>query len=367
MIQTTEPREILYLHMAALGDAVMASPAMTVLKAACPEARITVLARAQAQAYFATLPQVDRVIPFVGERHVDRRRPWRLLGAPSELQRVVKEVRSTRWHACLQWRSQLPDTLLSGLSRASHRIVGIQRIHRPATLGAEQLGMFFTERVPLTGENAHLVEAFALPVLALLRKWEVMPPSELPGLTYPIGLEERRAAQEFLLINGVRSHERLAMINISAKSEFNRWTDDKFSALGDGLAEMGMRVVLSGVPEHREREIVIASRMKSPPVLSTGRLSMGAVAAVLERCRVLVALNTGIAHVSAALQVPVVVLNGRDGASITPWKVPHRVVTRNSHYPKRHPDPKVWPSLVPLIEPQEVIAAVQELVGSPTG
>ncbi|WP_404420339.1 glycosyltransferase family 9 protein [Nibricoccus sp. IMCC34717] len=368
MSQTTPAKstgpEVLYIHMAAFGDAIMASPAFALLKSARPDVRLTVIARTQAKDYFSRLPQVDRIIPFVAESHVDRRRPWRLLGAGGDLTRLVRELRGTPWAAGLQWRSQLPDTLMNALSRAEHRIVGLQRIHRPALLGAEKLRFLFTEQVPLQAPDAHLVDAFALPVRALLARWGVELPAENPRLVYPVSEADRRSASEFLLSCGLGAEEQPVMVNISAKSEFNQWSEENFAALGDGLAGTGFRVLLSGLPEHREREIAIASRMKHPPVLSTGRLSMGAVAGVLERCRVLVALNTGIAHVAAALQVPVVVLNGRDGASITPWRSPHRIVTHNTHYPHRHPDPAAWSGLVPLIKPSEVIAAVRELAGS---
>jgi hypothetical protein len=37
-------------------------------------------------------------------------------------------------------------------------------------------------------------------------------------------------------------------------------------------------------------------------------------------------------------------------------------VTRNPFYPARHPDPREWPKLVPLITAQEANAAVDALL-----
>lgn len=357
---------VLYIHMAALGDAIMASPALRLLREGLPEVRIDVVARQAAVGYFSSLSSVDRVIPFVAEEFVDRRRPWKLLGAPAEVARVIRALREGRYDAALQWRGQIPDTLMSVLTRARHRVACVQSIHRRSIVPVERVSFLVTDLVPVIDPGAHLVEAMAAPARHLVCKLGgCSEPGPTPAMEFPLRDEDERAARAFMAVHDLSDATPMAMVAIGANTAVNSWSCAKFAAVADYLRLVhDLRVILSGLPQHRSREIEIVAGMKTQPICSTGRLTFGAVGALLRRCRLLVSLNTGISHAAAALRVPVVVLSGRDGASITPWGTPHRVVTRNPHYPARHPRPREWPGLVEKITPAEVSAAADELLAT---
>lgn len=355
--------KLLYIHMAALGDAVMASPALRMLKLGLPEWRIAVLARTHTRDYFQSLPYVDEVVPFVDDRHVDRKKPWRLLRGWPDSRRLFGKLRAEGYSAVIQWRGQLPDTLMSVCTRAHHRIAAVQSIHRKSPLPVEKLRFLVTDLVAVS-PNAHLVEAMTTPAVFFLEKLGVRAPANSDlSLDYPLRPADYAAADDFLRAEGLSPGNPLACISISAKTAVNTWLPERFAAVADYLqSEQGLRVVLTGLPAHLGRETEVASRMATPPVRSVGRLPFGGVCALVARSRLLVSLNTGLSHIAAALRVPVVVLSGRDGASITPWGTPHRVVTRNSFYPRRHPDRRQWASLVPLVTVDEVKAAAGALL-----
>lgn len=358
-------RRVLYIHMAALGDAIMASAALRLLKQGLPGVQVDVLARRSAVEYFSSLTSVDRVVPFVAERFIDRRRPWKMLQAPGELVRVLRALRRGRYHAVVQWRGQIPDTLMSAFTSAPHRVAAVQSIHRRSFIPVERVPFLVTDLVPVTDPGAHMVEAMAAPAHHLVRKLGGRPATE-PALKleFPLSNADEQAAQAFIAAHNLEEGVPMAMVAISARTAVNTWPGDRFGAVADYLRiSHGLRVILSGVPEHRARETEIAERMRTQPVRATGRLSFGGVCALLRRCRLLVSLNTGVSHAAAALRVPVVVLSGRDGASITPWGTPHRVVTRNPHYPARHPQPREWAGLVEKITAAEVNAAADALLG----
>lgn len=348
--------------MTAFGDAIMASATFRLLKERIPDARITVVARRAAVAYFHSLGTIDSIIPFVDEAHIDRKRPWRVLRAWKDLWRIFSEIRSERWDAVLQWRSQFVDTLLAACASSKLKILGVQRIHRPAKFGAEELSFLYHDTVEIAHAHAHLVEAFAAPGERLLERWFISRGHRNLKLEYPICPKDIEEARLFLAQQDVKEDESLVLINISTKTSYNQWYDSRFAILADALQLRGHRVVLSGVPEHKEREAAIAAAILKPPLCSTGKLSMGAVAALARRCECIIALNTGIIHVAAALGVPVVVLNGRDGIDISPWKTEHEVVTKNEYYPRRHPDSTVWSTLVQRISAQDAIEGTEALL-----
>ena len=356
--------KLLYIHMCALGDAIMASPALRILKEGLPHARVCVLARSHVQKYFRTLPYVDEVVPFIDERHVDRMKPLRLLGRVEDVFRLIKQLRTGGYEAAIQWRGQLPDTLMSVCTGARHRVAGVQSIHRRARFPVERLSFLVTDLVPVTDRGAHLVEAMAAPARFLVEKLGgKLPANPNLSLDYPLQAADHVAAAEFMNAHGLQGGEPFALVCISARSAVNTWPDDRWSAIADHLqSRQRVRVVLTGLPDHQARETAIVAMMRTKPICSIARIPFGVECALLARSRLLVSLNTGISHIAAALQVPVVVLSGNEGASITPWGTCHYVVTRNSFYPQRHPDRRQWRTLVPLITVEDVTKAIDSIL-----
>ncbi len=356
---------VLYIHMAALGDAIMSSGALRRLKQSLPEWKVSVLARTQSCEYFQRLSYVDNVIPFVDERWVQRRSPWKLFGAPAELLRVLRRLRTSNFQAALQWRGQFPDTVLSRWTRAPRRIATVQSIHRRSPLPVERLRFLVTDLVKVERSDAHLVEAMAAPVDRLISlvgnfsSW-----AESLELDFPLSAEDKDQAEAFMASEQLEPRA-FAIVAFSAKSAFNSWPPERFAAVADALQiQHSLRVVLSGLPEQRALEDQIASQMTTVPIRSTGRIPFYPLCALLDQARLLVSLNTGISHVAAALKTPVVVLNGRDGAAITPWACPHRIVTKNIYYPARHPHSAEWGQLVSRIAVHDVTSAIDDILSA---
>lgn len=355
---------LLYIHMAALGDAVMASAALRLLKRRLPEWELHVLARSSVVPYFQSLASVDHVVSFVDDRFVDRKRPWKLLGSPGAMAQLARRLRKSRYSAALQWRGQFPDTLMNASTGARHRIGTVQSVHRRSPIPVERIGFLLTDLVQATSPDLHLVEVMAAPARHFIETVLNQTPDEWPlVLEYPLTRYDHQAAVAFLAERGVGPTAPLACVSLSAKTRVNTWPAERFAAVADHLqSQHGVRVVLTGLPTHLEKESEIAAKMTTAPLRATGQLSFGGVCALLSRSQISLSLNTGISHIAAALRVPTVVLNGRDGASITPWDTPHRIVTRNPYYPLRHPDERQWASLVPLITVAEVNDAVDSLL-----
>jgi ADP-heptose:LPS heptosyltransferase len=87
-----------------------------------------------------------------------------------------------------------------------------------------------------------------------------------------------------------------------------RWPPACFAAVGDALAARGYRIVITGVEDERETARAVARGMLERPLDLTGRTSLGAVAALVARARLLVSNDTGISHLAAAVGTPSVVV-----------------------------------------------------------
>jgi len=120
---------------------------------------------------------------------------------------------------------------------------------------------------------------------------------------------------ELLLKEGVKPGDRLVAINPGAGRPEKRWPVGHFHALADRLAtEAGARLLVLWGPDesHMAREIALglpgAGALLAPPT------DLGELTALLRRCRLMIANDTGPLHLAAALGTPCLGLFGPTSA-----------------------------------------------------
>ncbi len=91
------------------------------------------------------------------------------------------------------------------------------------------------------------------------------------------------------------------------------WPADSFAALGNFLSESyrAPLLIISGAKDRSQAE-AIAARIQGPSLVTGGRFPLLTVAALLRRCRLLVANDSGPLHLGLALGVPSIALIGAD-------------------------------------------------------
>jgi len=111
----------------------------------------------------------------------------------------------------------------------------------------------------------------------------------------------------------------LALLNPGGNDPAKRWPAERFAALADYLAHTrGITVLVSGSPAERELTASVVSQAASLKPQAAGRivdlarhqLTLGTLKAIIARCSVMVTNDTGPRHIAAALGVPVVTLFG---------------------------------------------------------
>jgi ADP-heptose:LPS heptosyltransferase len=165
--------------------------------------------------------------------------------------------------------------------------------------------LFTNRRVTPPDSARHIVEQY----LALLAPLGIEPgPAEFH---VPVPAAAERRIEELLVKEGVKPGDRLVAINPGAGHPQKRWSVARFGALAERLAtEAGARVLLLWGPDeaHMAREISLAlpghSALLAPPT------DLGELAALLKRCRLMIANDTGPLHLAAALGTPSLGLYG---------------------------------------------------------
>jgi ADP-heptose:LPS heptosyltransferase len=146
-----------------------------------------------------------------------------------------------------------------------------------------------------------------------------------PTLEFPLGPNDQHTADRW-----VRRGERFAVVHAGASVPERRWGADGFSDAARHLLGRVERVVLTGT-EHEE-QLVAAVRdgvgAAAERVLAlAGATDLGPLAALLQRATVVVANDTGVVHLAAAVGTPTVVVGGAsDWRRWAPWGRGHRQV-----------------------------------------
>lgn len=116
-----------------------------------------------------------------------------------------------------------------------------------------------------------------------------------------------------------------------ARFPSRRWPAERFAAVGDALAREGLHIVITGSPDEIPLTAQVSQAMRAPHVNLGGRTSIGMMAALYSRARLLVSNDTGVSHLVAALRLPsVVIVSGSDPAR---WSPANRSLHRTVFHP----------------------------------
>lgn len=269
-----------------VGDLLFSLPALYNLRAAFPEAHIASVARPHCKELLLLSGLVNEVIE----------RPRRPIGSGL---RVAALLHRRRFDLALIFSTSLGTAILALLSRGRAR-VGFA--HSPAA-------PFLTQRVPWTPppstqNNLRLLEAIGCPVAK----------RDYVGLIEP-GRPERHEADEILRSTGIAPGEQFAILGpgTSGSREIKRWSDEGFAQVADRLAdELGMKSLVVGLSGGNRIRALSGNAIDL-----TGKTSLPALAAVLERARIFVGVDSGVMHLAAAVGTPVVALFGPSDPAVT--------------------------------------------------
>jgi len=290
-----------------LGDAVLTTPALGALRAACPQARITVAAKPLVAELFRDHPDIDGIEVYDKEgAHAG------VIG----MFRKAGELRRGGYEAAVLLQNAIDAALLAFLA-------GIPERMGYATDGRRLL---LSHPVPVTEEILSLHHAeYYLRLLAELG----VPRPEAPRLLLRVTAEERQSMRSRLAGLGVPEGRRIVGINPGATyGSAKRWFPDRFAMVADTLSEeWDAAVVLMGSVPEASLSAEIETAMGRKAVNLAGRTTVREVMALLASCSFLLTNDSGPMHIGAAFGVPLVAIFGpTDWRKTSPWTKEARVV-----------------------------------------
>ncbi|MHB2020450.1 MAG: glycosyltransferase family 9 protein [Candidatus Xenobia bacterium] len=276
-----EPARILICKTkGGIGDAVVSTPVLSVLRRRYPQARLVVLAGSHNREVFHEHPAVDDVWVDDGGAFWP---VWHKLARERFDLAVI--LWSTARLAYLTWLARIPTRV-----GRTERVVPRLLLNVPARIRPEH------------DQQSHWMEF----LLDHLRTLGIEPEAE--DLRPVLALtESARAEAEALLARRDASRPLIAVhsgkgIDLRGKA----WPHELFAGVADLLAERhGADILLTGGPAEVPLVAAVQQSMRHPAINAAGRCGLKTLAALYSHCSLLVTPDSGPMHIAAAMGVPI--------------------------------------------------------------
>jgi heptosyltransferase II len=306
--------KILVIALSGIGDALMFTPALRLLRKNLPQAEIDALIMYRGtKEIYSVNPNLNKVIHF---NFLEQ-------GAFKSL-RFLFQLRKKYDASINVYPSNRKEyNLISRIIGAKKR-AGVFYLRK----NNSNLGFLNNVRV-LENDDVHNVQANIKLCEALIGKKF----SEEPPLEFPITENENVSANRFLSYAGVSADEVVIGFHPGCATLKNhnkrRWEPEKFVELGKKLIkDHSANILIFGGPEEKELKDKILSLIDSTKANVVNAESLTNSAAIMKRCNVFVTNDSSQMHIAAALGLKVVAVIGPTNRNyIYPWKTKHEIVS----------------------------------------
>jgi lipopolysaccharide heptosyltransferase II len=353
----TQARRILCVRLDALGDVLMCTPAMRILREALPGRSLTLLTSASGAAAAPYLPEVQDTIVHAA--------PWMKAGipaAPGALLELAGLLAARRFDAAVLFttytQSALPAALLCWLAGIPLRLAHCR----------ENPYHLLTDWIP-DPEPRLMVRHEVQRQLDLVRHAGAVPQAnKAPGLSFALHAADLAGVRARLLRLGIAPRRPWLLLHPGASAASRRYPPGHWARVLDLLARRtGLPVVITGsAAETGLAEDIRAASGTSAHSLA-GQLSLGELGAALRLAAVALTSNSGPAHMAAAVGTPVVDLYALTNPQHTPWKVRSRVLFQDvpCRFCFKSDCPAGHHECLAGVAPERVVDAVLELLPAP--
>lgn len=272
-----------------LGDAVMNTPAMEVLREVFPAARITVLATPLVAELFTPHNAVDEVIVY------DKK--GRHAGLAGKL-KLASELRLHRFDLAVLLQDAFDAALITWLAGIPRRMG-----NKSDGRGILLTHGFSHKKTPI---DHHHVDNY----LRMLAHFGIS------GTTMQLSLkttdEEDAAMAQYLASEGIAAGDFIIGINPGATfGSAKRWYPERFAVVAAKLSDQwGAKIVVTGGPDETGMANEITSTLAGKCLNMAGRTSVRQLVSLIKRCNFFISNDSGPMHIAAAFHVPTVAVFG---------------------------------------------------------
>lgn len=308
--------KILILALAGIGDALMFTPALKLLRKEMPEAKTDILVMLRgAKDIYETNPDVNEVIhfDFIKEGYI---KSLRFLSSIRKKYDVTISVYPTN-----RKEYNLVHFLVGAKKRFAVKYL---------RMNFSNLGWLNTHTI-LEDDTLHNVQENIKLIETFLNKKL----KEEPSLQIHMKGDDIIYANKFLLENSIDEKELVIGFHPGCATLKNhikrRWEPEKFAELGRILIQKhSAKIFIFGGADEEHLKENVSKQINSENVFVIKTPDLLKSAAIMNRCNVFVTNDSSLMHISAALRLKIVAIIGPTNTNyIRPWKTDHSIVSLN--------------------------------------
>lgn len=298
--------KILIIALSGIGDALMFSPALKLLREKYPSARIDILSM------FKGVEELYRRNPDVTNVYY-----WEFMKEnPFKSLLYVLKLRKMKYDATINVypSNRWPYNLISFLIGAQIRIG-----HNYNHTNIRSLNFLNNKKIKEDDLKHNVVEN-----VSLLKFLDVDIPEQMPPLQVLLNPEDKLTAQNWLKDNKINNSELIIGFHAGSatlKNHINRrWAPEKYAKLAKKLVEdFGAKILLFGGPEEYKLNEYIKS-LAGDNVYVVEVKSLMTSAAIMQHCKLFIVNDSGLMHVASGLKLPVITIFAYTNPNyVHPW------------------------------------------------
>ena len=314
-------RRALVIKLRHHGDVLLTAPVFRVLRALIPGIEVDALI------YKDSLDML-RLNPDITTIHtIDRRtRELPLFRKIATERRLLKALKDRRYDLIVHLTEHPRGALLVRILKPRYAVAR----RYPGRRG-RWWRKSFTHLYDVPARQRHTVETH----LDALRRLGLVIPPEEKTLRLVAGPEAWSSVDGRLARAGLAARPFL-VVHPTSRWLFKAWPAASMTALMRQLLAAGHALIVTSGPDDAEREVIaeiLAPLQPSDALVDwSGALTLKELAALLQRARLFIGVDSAPMHMASAMGTPVVAIFGPSGdQEWAPWEVPARVLTASSY------------------------------------
>ncbi len=285
---------ILLMTTTAIGDTLFSTPAIRAVKESYPDKEVHVLGHVRSHLLLQENPYLDRLLLYRGKR--------------KGIIELIRELREQRYDLVVILHSNDPEALPLAWATQAPYIIGP---------GTSRFAEFLSNKVYCYDDNRHAIERR----LDFVRVIGADTVNKKMDLFLPAQGEKK--ADRILGAKWKDSFQPLIGLHPTGSGTYKWWPADYFAGLAQELVKrVQVRFIIFSTRKEAAVSRSIAKNLGDNVLQVQGKYDLLEVAALMKKCRLFIANDSGPLHMALALGIPTLALIGADSPlRIGPYQV----------------------------------------------
>lgn len=290
-----QQQNILLIQLGDIGDVVLSLPAAKLLHDYFSGSALVMSVQQKAAGLLEDIPYISDVISIDKQKH-------RLRENVAYQQNLISRLRKGKFTLAVDLRTGTRGMMMALISGAAERV---GRLDHGPQWWRRRLFSHLVQPDPEKELKQYASEHH----LNILKPFGLIPKNKTPRLY----VAQKKTDEISFLLNqeGVARDRAIVAVHPFTLWKYKEWDNGKWVSLISHLSgARDLTVIIIGAKDEQQRGRELSSRCRGEVYNLVGKTDIGALPALLQHCRLVVGVDSGVLHVAAAVDTPTIGLFG---------------------------------------------------------